>query len=223
MSLSAQTYATGVVVLVTLYVFIDIWRRRSLPPGPRGFPIIGNLLEMPKTEEWLYWANLGQIYGTSSLSNGPPLHRIHHHVVQVLLAPFAYLASLSSSSIRWRYVTSYSASAQQYILAVLCSHLLGKCTRSCHFIGFFDLEHRHRVGWDQQLILSQVGERHTAMRKMVNRFIGTKSAVAALSSVQEAEARWFVLRMSEAPQKVLSHIRLYVSYLCRYRRPLECV
>jgi cytochrome P450 len=68
----------------------------------------------------------------------------------------------------------------------------------------------YRVGWDRQLILSQDGDRHKAMRKLVARYIGTRFAVAALSNVQESEARWFVLRMSETPEDVLSHIRLYV-------------
>ena len=44
-------------VLGTLTVFVVYWmnghhQRRNLPPGPKKFPLIGNLLSMPSTLEW---------------------------------------------------------------------------------------------------------------------------------------------------------------------------
>jgi hypothetical protein len=109
------------------------------------------------------------------------------------------------------FVTSSSVSALQYTPVVLCSRLLAKCTRLfCYFAKTYGSNRRRRVGWDRQLVLSPDGDRHKAMRKLVARFVGTRSAIAALSSVQETEARWFVRKMSESPAKVLSHIRLYV-------------
>ncbi len=55
--------------------FILTWHlfrrtRRSiapLPPGPRGLPLIGNLLDMPSEKEWLTYAKWGEKYGTVSL------------------------------------------------------------------------------------------------------------------------------------------------------------
>jgi hypothetical protein len=40
------------------------WRSRShLPPGPKGYPIIGNLLDLPPTHAWEKFGDLGKQYG----------------------------------------------------------------------------------------------------------------------------------------------------------------
>jgi hypothetical protein len=54
-------------VLGTLTVFVVYWmnvRRqgRKLPPGPKKYPLIGNLLSMPSTLEWETFAKWGQEY-----------------------------------------------------------------------------------------------------------------------------------------------------------------
>jgi hypothetical protein len=36
---------------------------RSLPPGPRGLPFIGNVLELPHSEPWLKYAEWSKRYG----------------------------------------------------------------------------------------------------------------------------------------------------------------
>lgn len=43
-------------------------RRRNLaglpfPPGPKGYPIIGNFLDMPASEQWRAYADWAKIYG----------------------------------------------------------------------------------------------------------------------------------------------------------------
>ncbi|KAF8840877.1 cytochrome P450 [Paxillus ammoniavirescens] len=55
-----------------LYVFkrvLDSNRLRGLPPGPTGWPIVGNLFEISSDKTWLDFAVLGKKYGdTSSIS-----------------------------------------------------------------------------------------------------------------------------------------------------------
>lgn len=40
-------------------------RRSPLPPGPRGYPIIGNVLDMPTDRPWLTFTQWGEKWGMS--------------------------------------------------------------------------------------------------------------------------------------------------------------
>ncbi|KAK0479595.1 cytochrome P450 [Armillaria novae-zelandiae] len=56
------------IILVGLIFAWHLFRRtrRSTapyPPGPRGLPLIGNLLDMPSQKEWLTFAKWGEKYG----------------------------------------------------------------------------------------------------------------------------------------------------------------
>ena len=48
-----------------LYTLRDHRRRRGVPypPGPRSWPIIGNLLDAPKQSPWAAYANMSKKHG----------------------------------------------------------------------------------------------------------------------------------------------------------------
>ncbi|OSX64689.1 hypothetical protein POSPLADRAFT_1134235 [Postia placenta MAD-698-R-SB12] len=59
------THACLCVILVSSFV---LWldrrlRRFPMPPGPRGFPIIGNALQMPQEREWVKFTEWAKTYG----------------------------------------------------------------------------------------------------------------------------------------------------------------
>jgi hypothetical protein len=52
-------------LLFLLVVFRDYRRRGGLPypPGPPSWPIIGNILSIPKELPWIAYADMSKIYG----------------------------------------------------------------------------------------------------------------------------------------------------------------
>ena len=49
------------------------WRSRSrLPPGPKGFPIVGNLFDLATTNVWEQFSAWGRQYGAFSPFHLPP-------------------------------------------------------------------------------------------------------------------------------------------------------
>ena len=61
-------FALGLAILfIAVIRFIKVKPRLRLPPGPRGLPVIGNVLDMPSEKEWLTFAQWGETWGTRSL------------------------------------------------------------------------------------------------------------------------------------------------------------
>ncbi|SJL15059.1 related to cytochrome P450 CYP2 subfamily [Armillaria ostoyae] len=55
-----------VIIILTPAVWFLFYRPRRnapFPPGPRGLPLAGNLLDIPSQKEWLSFAKWGEIYG----------------------------------------------------------------------------------------------------------------------------------------------------------------
>ena len=56
------------LIILTAILWIIFWRQPPvpLPPGPRGYPLLGNLFVIPphQSQSWLTFAKWGDIYGT---------------------------------------------------------------------------------------------------------------------------------------------------------------
>lgn len=59
----------GVAIILPGLWVSHMYRRKfhrlkpSLPPGPKRWPIIGNLLDLPKSYNWIHWSKYKDLYG----------------------------------------------------------------------------------------------------------------------------------------------------------------
>jgi hypothetical protein len=60
--------ATALVVAVVIKHFAGKKKNGPLPPGPKGLPLIGNILDLPtgKEHEWKHWLKHKDLYGRYS-------------------------------------------------------------------------------------------------------------------------------------------------------------
>ncbi|KAJ3485032.1 hypothetical protein NLI96_g5229 [Meripilus lineatus] len=61
--LEALDVVFGTFFVVVVYRLLTTRRQGPLPPGPKGLPIIGNVLDMPTSHEWLTFAKWGVQWG----------------------------------------------------------------------------------------------------------------------------------------------------------------
>jgi hypothetical protein len=64
--LNMLQYGLAATVALLSYQYLkQRFRRRglSLPPGPPGYPLIGNVLELPRVREWETYAQWSKQYG----------------------------------------------------------------------------------------------------------------------------------------------------------------
>ncbi|KAF8125912.1 cytochrome P450 [Mycena galopus ATCC 62051] len=65
-SLAMSTPFSAIIVLVTIsvgYLLSRTFMHHRLPPGPSRWPIIGSVLEMPQSYQWLKFSDWVKIYG----------------------------------------------------------------------------------------------------------------------------------------------------------------
>jgi hypothetical protein len=63
MPITYSQIGAGVVAVALGLYYVLIARRRSTLPGPRGYPIVGNIFDLPKSYAWLHYAKFKDLYG----------------------------------------------------------------------------------------------------------------------------------------------------------------
>lgn len=73
--LSINLIALGLFVFFARRAWIHSRRSLPLPPGPKGWPVIGNILDVPKEKRHIAFMEMGHKYGLQTQATG----FIHNH------------------------------------------------------------------------------------------------------------------------------------------------
>ena len=173
---------------VALSIVCRSIRRLSLPPGPRGLPLVGNLLDMPAEREWLTFAHWGDIWGSLNF-----LIRHTDMCHEFLLGDICSVTVLGQPII---IVNS----------AEVASSMLDK--KSAIYSDRPVLQMAGElVGWKHTLVLLPYGARFRRFRRLFHSLIGSQAAVKRFFPSEELEARRFLRRVFMKPDDLAAHIR----------------
>lgn len=126
-----SAFSQGAIVLTTLYFFNylrkrvhDYRTRLPLPRGPPGWPIIGNVLDMPSEQEWFKFTEWRDTYG-SLLCLDSSQYYIHPDISlslsqvtsvpsRTLVKPPSSSPTLKSPTISWKKEVAYTRIDQSF-------------------------------------------------------------------------------------------------------------
>jgi len=67
-----SSFFLSITILVASYLILQrVWsystrsnpKRLPLPPGPKGWPFVGSMFDMPSSEPWITYNEWAKIYG----------------------------------------------------------------------------------------------------------------------------------------------------------------
>ena len=71
----SNPYVDVVLAFLGLLLLRHVWKVKTsapLPPGPKGLPLIGNILDIPQSHEWLTYSKWAQQWGKNHFTSAPP-------------------------------------------------------------------------------------------------------------------------------------------------------
>ena len=174
------------------------WRSRSrLPPGPRGYPIVGNLFDLPLNHIWEKFGAWGSQYGELFSLHLPP-HNSHLDV-NVLMAFHVYTGDIIYVNILGQEMIILNSSKAAV-------ELLDK--RSAKYSDRPIVTMAGEImGWNQSLALVRYGPRFREFRKYMNRAIGTRASMEKFAPLVEREMAKLVARIAADPGSLVRQIR----------------
>lgn len=180
------------VLAVVAYRCIKLFRRKPapFPPGPRGLPILENILDMPTYKEWetfSEWAGrYGQYYSESTKRSSNS-------------ATSYSLGDIASISIMGRRIVVVNS-------AKIASEMLDR--KSVVYSDRPAIQMAGElVGWRDALPCLPYDHRFRNQRRMIHQVIGTNAAVASFNPMLEKGTKKFLRRVLEEPSGLLDHVR----------------
>ncbi len=183
------------LLLLVLFILTSIFfksRRPPLPPGPKGLPLIGNILDMPSDKDWFTFAKWGEIYG----------------IFQVIfsVSSFDFLSAGDISSVTVLGQPLIILNSAKVAVEILDKKNAIYSDRPVLHMG------GELVGWKNTLVLLPYGIRFRRFRRLFHSLIGTQSMIKRFYPGQELETRKFLRRILAKPDDLSAHVRKYVQF-----------
>ena len=179
------------LVLVALSILKALFRsirRISLPPGPKGLPLVGNILDMPVEREWLTFARWGEVWGSLNFQINPT----NFYVI-------SFLGDICSITVLGQPIIIINS-------AEVACDMLDK--KSAIYSDRPVLQMAGElVGWKNALVLLPYGDRFRRYRRLFHRLIGSQAVVKRFFPGEELEARRFLRRVLMKPNDLAAHVR----------------
>ena len=167
------------------------WKRRTLlPPGPPGWPLIGNLFDFPTHAPYKTFGAMSKTYGKSICAS--------HKYICVTHATLGPIISFRVLGTRYIVLNSHKATVD----------LLEKKSAITSNRPYFTMR-ADLVGWADTMVFLECGDRHRKSRKHIHQQIGTKSSLQTFYPAEEEETKKFLRNVLKNPESLTAHCRRY--------------
>lgn len=184
----------GILSFAAIYVFFRLLQPRSsalpLPPGPKPLPLLGNLLDVPLTRQWLVYSQWAKRYGIYYQDLGSKISSI-------------YLPSIGQ-------INSFTVFGQ--IVVVINSLNVAREILDNRSAIYSD---RPRLvmggelcGWNRTTALTPYGPRFKEHRSLFAKGISANRSIDKYHSVMEGAAQSFASGLASNQDDLLGQIHL---------------
>jgi hypothetical protein len=214
--LETHLYQTLAALFFGCILFRQLNKSRSgnpkglpLPPGPKGYPLIGSLFDMPINKPWLVYDEWCKTYGKSFIiASDSLLSQLERFVIfigdmiyfNVLGQHFLILSSLKrTTDLFEKRSSNYSDRPRLPMLVELyVSYFsyLNRCEKKACF----------RMEWDFSIGLLPYGVWWRRHRRSFHQYFNI-NAVSKYQPIQRQEVHAFLRRLLDTPDNFLHHIR----------------
>jgi len=191
--LSSSIVAAGVGAVVVAYVATRKHSNKERnPPGPKGLPVVGNILDFPSHQPWFTYGKWREEYGDIVYCNVAGTKIIVLNSLQHIQALLDNRGAI------------YSERPSSYFANEMLGWKVSPIMHGAYHEWFKPCEHRrHRSLWSHGT--NKI--RHRLGRKMMADAVGTREALKGFVHMQEHEAHRWLRRVVDEPDRVLHYLR----------------
>lgn len=184
-----------VLGVVALWLIKKVTEKKPLGrpiPGPKGWPIIGNLLDVPNEVEYKVFSQWRQKYGEKDNHSVPNLD----NQSTITIGDLIQMTVLGQPTI--------IINSPQLATDILSKKSAIYSSRP-HLTMACDL-----VGWKDVLVLLKYNDKFKACRRMLQGVIGTRASVEKFRDTLEEESALMLRRILNEPENFVGPVRKYV-------------